>query len=36
VLGLSLGLLTGDDTKPSGVVAVLRPFGDAAVEFSTP
>jgi hypothetical protein len=35
-LGLSLGLLVGDDAKPSGVVAVLRPLGDAAVEFATP
>jgi PAS domain S-box-containing protein len=34
VLGLSLGLLPGgDDGEPTGVVAVLRPLGDAAVEF---
>jgi PAS domain S-box-containing protein len=33
VLGLSLGLLAGDDGQPSGVVAILRPLGDAVVEF---
>jgi PAS domain S-box-containing protein len=33
VLGLSLGLLRGEDGKPSGVVGVLRPLGGAAVEF---
>jgi PAS domain S-box-containing protein len=33
VLGLSLGLLVGQDGHPSGVVGVLRPLGDAAVEF---
>jgi PAS domain S-box-containing protein len=36
VLGLSLGLLAGGDGQPSGVVGVLRPLGDAAVEFVTP
>jgi PAS domain S-box-containing protein len=36
VVGLSLGLLAGQDGQPSGVVAVLRPLGDAAVEFVTP
>jgi PAS domain S-box-containing protein len=36
VLGLSLGLLPGQDGQPSGVVGVLRPLGDAAVEFVTP
>ena len=33
VLGLSLGLLPGGDGEPTGVVAVLRPLGGAAVEF---
>jgi PAS domain S-box-containing protein len=33
VLGMSLGLLPGEDSQSSGVVAVLRPLGDAAVEF---
>jgi PAS domain S-box-containing protein len=33
VLGLSLGLLPGADGSPAGVVGVLRPLGDAAVEF---
>jgi PAS domain S-box-containing protein len=33
VLGMSLGLLPGADGGPSGVIAVLRPLGDAAVEF---
>ena len=32
-LGLSLGLLPLEGGKPVGVVAVLRPLGDAAVEF---
>jgi PAS domain S-box-containing protein len=42
VLGLSLGLLAGEagqggqDAQPSGVVGVLRPLGDAAVQFVTP
>ena len=36
VLGLSLGLLAGQDGQPSGVVGVLRRLGDAAVEFVTP
>jgi PAS domain S-box-containing protein len=36
VLGLSLGLLAGQDGQPSGVVGVLRPLGDAAVEFAAP
>jgi hypothetical protein len=36
VLGLSLGLLPGQDGQPSGVVGVLRPLGHAAVEFVTP
>jgi PAS domain S-box-containing protein len=36
VLGLSLGLLPGRDGGPAGVVGVLRPLGDAAVEFVTP
>jgi PAS domain S-box-containing protein len=36
VLGLSLGLLAGQDGQPSGVVGVLRPLGDAAAEFVTP
>jgi PAS domain S-box-containing protein len=36
VLGLSLGLLAGEDGQPSGVVGVLRPLGDATVEFVTP
>ena len=35
VLGLSLGLLAGQDGRPSGVVGVLRPLGDAAVQFVT-
>ena len=38
-LGLSLGLLAvlaGQDGQPSGVVGVLRPLGDAAVEFAAP
>jgi PAS domain S-box-containing protein len=34
VLGLSLGLLVGQDGQPSGVVGVLRPLGDAAIEFA--
>jgi PAS domain S-box-containing protein len=34
VFGLSLGLMAGEDGKPSGVVGVLRPLGDAAVEFA--
>jgi PAS domain-containing protein len=34
-LGLSLGLLAGRDDQPAGVVGVLRPLGDAAVEFVT-
>jgi PAS domain S-box-containing protein len=33
VLGMSLALLPGGDREPSGVVAVLRPLGDGAVEF---
>ena len=33
VLGLSLGLLPGANGKPGGAVAVLRPLGEAAVEF---
>ncbi len=36
VLGLSLDLLAGGDSQPSGVVGLLRPLGDAAVEFVTP
>ena len=36
VLGLSLGLLAGQDAQPSGVVGVLRRLGDAAVDFVTP
>jgi hypothetical protein len=36
VLGLSLGLLAGQDGQPSGVVGVLRRLGEAAVEFVTP
>jgi PAS domain S-box-containing protein len=36
VLGLSLGLLPGDDGRPGGVVGVLRPLGGAAVEFVPP
>lgn len=35
VLGLSLGLLAGQDGQPSGVVGVLRRLGGAAVEFVT-
>jgi PAS domain S-box-containing protein len=35
VLGLSLGLMAGEGGKPSGVVGVLRPLGDAAVNFVT-
>jgi PAS domain S-box-containing protein len=35
-LGLSLGLLPGGDGSPAGVVGVLRPLGDAAVEFVAP
>jgi NADPH:quinone reductase len=35
VLGLSLGLLAAENGQPSGVVGVLRPLGDAAVEFVT-
>jgi PAS domain S-box-containing protein len=34
-LGLSLGLLAGQDGQPAGVVGVLRPLGGAAVEFVT-
>jgi hypothetical protein len=34
VLGLSLGLLPGGG--PAGVIGVLRPLGDAAVEFVAP
>jgi hypothetical protein len=33
LLRLSLGLLTGQDGQPSGGVGVLRPPGDAAVQF---
>ncbi|HXW44818.1 MAG TPA: PAS domain-containing protein [Streptosporangiaceae bacterium] len=33
VLGMSLGLIAGPDGSPAGVVAVLRPLGDAPVEF---
>ena len=33
LLGLSLGLLTGQDGQPSGVVGAPRPLGDAAVQF---
>jgi hypothetical protein len=33
VLGLSVGLLGGQDGQPSGVLGVLRPLGDAAAEF---
>jgi PAS domain-containing protein len=36
VLGLSLGLLGSQDGQPSRVAGVLRPLGDAAVEFVTP
>jgi PAS domain S-box-containing protein len=36
VLGLSLGLLPGQDGQPSGVVGVLRPLGGAPVEFVAP
>ena len=39
VLGLSLGLLAGRDGQggqPAGVVGVLRPLGDTAVDFVTP
>jgi PAS domain S-box-containing protein len=36
VLGLSLGVLAGQDGQPAGVVGVLRRLGDAAVEFVTP
>ena len=36
VLGMSLGLLAAQDGVPSGVVAVLRPLGEAAVEFVPP
>jgi PAS domain S-box-containing protein len=36
VLGLSLGLIPGTDGSPAGVVGVLRPLGDAAVEFVAP
>lgn len=32
-LGLSLGLLPPEDGKPVGVVAVLRPLGEAVAEF---
>ena len=35
VLGMTLGLLQREGQEPSGVVAVLRPLGDAAVEFVT-
>jgi hypothetical protein len=34
VLGLSLGLLPGDDGRPRAVVEVLRPLGDAAIAFA--
>jgi len=33
VLGLSLGLIPGEDGTPAGVVAVLRPTSPPAVEF---
>ena len=33
VLGLSLGLLLNEDAKPAGAVAVLRPLGEAVVQF---
>ena len=36
VLGLRLGLLAGEDGQPSAVVGVLRPLGDATVEFVAP
>jgi len=36
VLGLSLGLLPGGGGGPAGVIGVLRPLGDAAVEFVAP
>jgi PAS domain S-box-containing protein len=36
VLGMSLGLLPGEDGQVSGVVAVLRPLGGAVVEFVPP
>jgi PAS domain S-box-containing protein len=36
VLGMSLGLLADEGGGPSGVVAVLRPLGDAIVEFVAP
>jgi hypothetical protein len=36
VLGLSLGLLPGGSGGPAGVIGVLRPLGDAAVEFVAP
>jgi hypothetical protein len=36
VLGLSLGLLHGEDGQVTGAVAVLRPLSGAVVEFVAP